>query len=264
VGIVSAVNMPATLNEIADASRQALAAGQPVTEDELVSALQQQGIDLGANPGETVAEVLEGDDVGVVLPLGDGRHALLPALLMGRTFTHRVSYAEIAHGFLNVSPDLDPVSILTDDDTYQRLVDGTELIEVLSGFDADLLIERGIPVDAIGDAAWLLEPGVVSRLDVGVGDLVGVTVRRTRSTAWCGWPALRTRTCSPLHCFPSRRCSPPLAWCRTAIGLARPGSTSPAGGSAGEWSTSPMCTDWMRMAHWRCWCWLDCTSRSRV
>ena len=145
--------MPATLIEIADGIQRVLADVRPLTEDELVVALQEQGLLLGVNPVETVAEVLESDEVGLVMPLGDGRHALLPALLIGRTFTHRVTAVEIAHGFLNTSPDLEPLSILTEDDTYQRLVDGTELIEALAGFDADLLTERDIPPDAIGECA---------------------------------------------------------------------------------------------------------------
>lgn len=171
------MHVPATLIEIADGIRRVLAAGRPLTEEELVDALVEHGLDLGEHAEETLAEVLDGDDVGLVLPLGDGRHALLPALLSGRTFTHRVSAAEIEHGFLNVSPDLEPVSILTDDDTYHRLVDGAELIEALTGLDDDLLTERGIPLDVIGDCAWVLDPDVLRGLDLSAGDLIGVTVR---------------------------------------------------------------------------------------
>jgi tetratricopeptide (TPR) repeat protein len=169
--------MPATLLEIAQGVRRVLGDGRPLTEDDLVDALVERGLELGASPGETVAEVLEGDDVGLVLPLGDGRHALLPALLAGRTLTHRVSAAEVEHGFLNVSPDLEPVSILTDDDAYRRLVDGTALVEAFPGLDDDLLTERDIPLEVVGEDAWVLEPGVLRGLDLSVGDLVGVTVR---------------------------------------------------------------------------------------
>lgn len=174
---MSVVHTPATLIEIAEGILQVLAAGRPLTDDELVAALREHGLDLGVQPEDTVAGVLESDEVGLVVPLGDRRHVLLPALLMGRTFTHRVSAAEIEHGFLDVSPDLEPLSLLTEDDTYRTLVDGTELIEALPGLDADLLTERDLPLDGLGDGVWVLEPGVLRRLDLAAGDLVGVTVR---------------------------------------------------------------------------------------
>ena len=177
VGIVSAVNTPSTLIEIADAIQRILADGQPLTEDEMVAALQEQGFVLGVDPVETVADVLERDEVGLVMTLGDGRHALLPALLMGRTFTHRVTAAEIERDFLNVSPDLEPVSLLTEEEPYQRLVEGTGLTEAMAGFDDDLLTERGIPLDAMSECAWVLEPGVLGRLGLAADDLVAVTVR---------------------------------------------------------------------------------------
>lgn len=85
--------------------------------------------------------------------------------------------AEVEHGFLNVSPDLEPVSILTEDETYQRLVDGTELVEALAGFDNDLFVERDIPLQSVGDSAWVLAPNTLGRLGLAAGDLVAVTVR---------------------------------------------------------------------------------------
>lgn len=169
--------MPATLSEVAVGVRGVLADGLARTEDELVDALEQRGLDLGEEPEGTIVEVLEGDDLPLVLPLDDGRHALLPALLMGRTFAHRLTAPEIEHGFLDCSPDLEPVSILTDDDTYQRFVDGAELIEALAGRDESLLSGRGIPPDAFGECAWLLEPDALRRLGLAAGDLVGVRVR---------------------------------------------------------------------------------------
>lgn len=177
VSIVSAVHMPATLDDIADGIQRVLAAGRPLTEDEVVAALQRHGLDLGVHPEETVADVLDGDEVGLVMPLGDGRHALLPALLRDRTFTHRVTRAEVGHGFLNGSPDLEPLSILTEDDTYRRLVDGTELVEALPDFDAELLEARGIPADAGGEVVWLLAPDTLRHLGLAEGEMVGVTVR---------------------------------------------------------------------------------------
>lgn len=134
-----------------------LGRGAAMTEEQLVAALRERGLDLGVDPAEAVGEVLDGDDLPLVLPLGDGRHALLPALLNGRMFTRRVSAVEVEHGFLNLSPDLEPVSILTDDETYRRLVDGSAGVEALSDLDAELFTERGIPLDEVTEGAWLLE-----------------------------------------------------------------------------------------------------------
>ena len=169
--------MPATRLEIVDGIHRVLTAEGPLAEDDLVAALKAEGLDLGVDPQDTVADLLESDEVGLVMPLGDGRHALLPALLMGRTFTHRVSPAEIEHGFLDVSPDLEPLSLLTEDETYLSLLDGSGLVEVLAGFDDDHLAERGIPTDSFEDSAWLLDPPALRELKVGADDLVGVTVR---------------------------------------------------------------------------------------
>ncbi len=168
--------MPATRPEIVDGIHRVLAARGPQTEDELVVALVGLGLDLGADPADTVADLLGSDEVGLVMPLGDGRNALLPALLQGRTFTHRVGQEEIEHGFLVVSPDLEPISMLTEDETYLRLLDGTRLVEVLAGFDDDVLAERGIASDAYDESAWLLDPAVLRGLGVSAGELVGLTV----------------------------------------------------------------------------------------
>lgn len=169
--------MPATRLEIVTGIHRVLSAMGPLTDDDLVEALASEGLSLGVDPLDTVSDLLESDEVGLVMPLGDGRHALLPALLRGRTFTRRVTREEVEHGFLDVSPDLEPLSVLTEDETYQRFVDGTELVEVLAGFDEDILAERRIPADSFEDAAWLLDPGVLSALEVEAGDLVAVTVR---------------------------------------------------------------------------------------
>ncbi len=173
--------MPATSPQIVDAIHRVLTARGPLTEDDLLAALEGQALDLnldlGDDPLDTVVEVLESSEVGLVMPLGDGRHAWLPALLEGRTFTHRVSRAEIELGFLAVSPDLEPLSLLTDDETYLRLIGGTGLVEVLAGFDDDVLAERGIPADSFEESAWLLDPTTLRELELDEGDLAGVTVR---------------------------------------------------------------------------------------
>lgn len=48
------------------------------------------------------------------MSLGDERHALLPALLDGRVFTHRLSASEIEHSLVTVTPDLEPLPTLAD------------------------------------------------------------------------------------------------------------------------------------------------------
>lgn len=236
--------MPATRLEIVYGIHRVLTAEGPLTEDDFVAALKAEGLDLGGDPLDTVADLLESDEVGLVMPLGDGRHAWLPALFMGRTFTHRVSPAEIEHGFLDVSPDLEPLSLLTEEEIYLRLLDGTRLIEVLAGFDDELLAERGIPADSFVESAWLLDPAALRELEVGADGLVGVTVRtdgfeltkvtspthaadpRRSSTRWhgwatvspsrsaasCGWRARTSQVCSPPPPSRSPRFSAPPDW----------------------------------------------------
>ena len=169
--------MPATLVEVAAGIERVLGSGEALTVEQLILALETDGLDLGADPADTLDAALDEDSLPLVLPLGDGRHASLPALLDGRTFTHRVTAGEIEHGFLVLSPDLEPVSILTDDPTYIRLVDGSPVVQALPMLDGEAFIERGIPLEAAGDGVWLLEPDRLNRLGIGPGDVVGVTVR---------------------------------------------------------------------------------------
>jgi hypothetical protein len=65
------------------------------------------------------------------------------------TRTHRLSAAEVEHGYFRISPDLEPVSILTDDPTYRRLVDLSPLTEALVELDAALspnAVSRSMPM----------------------------------------------------------------------------------------------------------------------
>jgi hypothetical protein len=163
------------------------------------------------------------------MPIDEERHAFLPALLKDRTLTHRVTGPEVDLGFLNGGPDLEPFSILTEDHTYKRLVDGSELVEAITDVDAGLFEERGIVAAAVEDFVWLLQPDALRRLGVAEGDVVAVTVRadgfelgvvaevpepedvrarlrgpwtcsvtttRAGSTTWYGWPARTTPTSS--------------------------------------------------------------------
>lgn len=67
------VPTPATLSEVSTAIREVLADGCARDEHGLVVELRRRGLELGVEATETVAEVLNDDEMGLVLPLGDGR-----------------------------------------------------------------------------------------------------------------------------------------------------------------------------------------------
>ena len=169
---------PAKRPEIVSGIQRVLTTGGPQTKDDLIATLESEDLSLGVDPMATIADLLMSDEIGLVMPLGDGRQAWLPALLEGRTFTHRMSPAEVEHGFIGVSPDLEPLSLLTEDETYLRMLDGTALVEVLSGYDDGLLADRGVFLDSVGDAVWLLDPAALRELAVEGDDLIGLTVRK--------------------------------------------------------------------------------------
>jgi tetratricopeptide (TPR) repeat protein len=147
-----------------------------MTEADLLGMLDADGVDLGPDAEAMLAEVLD-EDTQLVMPLADGRWAWIPALLDGRTFTHRLSETEVAHDMMAVRPDLAPAAaMLTEIDTFQRLVDGTP-IDVLPSFDGDVLAARGVSTTATGDEELLLlPPGHFAALGVTAGDLVGLRV----------------------------------------------------------------------------------------
>jgi tetratricopeptide (TPR) repeat protein len=166
----------ATLPTIAAAIERLLSERGPLTARQVSEGLVEAGLDLGADPRGVVAEVLEGDDLPLVMPLDD-RYVLLPALLDGRIFTHRVTEPEVTHGLLAIEPDFTAISALTDDPRFQRLAGGGELREVLPDLDGGLLAERGIPTDVLPlEGAFLLPSGTIGTLGVAVDDLVGMRV----------------------------------------------------------------------------------------
>ena len=147
-----------------------------MTEDDLLLALDGDGIDLGPDADETLAEVLD-EDTELVIPLVDGRWAWIPALLDGRTFTHRLSEAEVAHDMIGFGPDLAPVAMLTEIETYQQLADGSPISDVSPLLDEDVLAARGVPMEEVnGEGALLLPPGHLAAQGVDAGDLVGLRV----------------------------------------------------------------------------------------
>ncbi|HET7734823.1 MAG TPA: SEC-C metal-binding domain-containing protein, partial [Nocardioidaceae bacterium] len=137
-----------------------------------------QGHDLGSDPLDTIDVILSGDDLPFVMPLADGRLASLDALLVGRTFTHRLTGPEVTLGFLEPGTDLSAISLLVDQPPYCRLTDGSPVTFLIRGLDDDLLAERGVPADVgASDGCWLLDRDLLHRYGLAAGDLLGVTVR---------------------------------------------------------------------------------------
>ncbi|SNR52707.1 SEC-C motif-containing protein [Haloechinothrix alba] len=152
---------------------EVLAQHGSLADEELIAELAQRGITI-EDPGRVVTE--SADNVPVV-PLVDGRWAWLPSLLDGRILTRRLTGNEISHDLLHTNPDLDPLSYLLELPCYQRLTDGSRIIEVLPGINDGVLAERDISWDAIGEyGSFLLPAGTLHAMDVYEGDLVGLRV----------------------------------------------------------------------------------------
>ncbi|MDA2992309.1 MAG: SEC-C metal-binding domain-containing protein [Actinomycetota bacterium] len=148
----------------------------PSTADDLLDALTAAGIDLPPDPADALGELLE-NDIAPVLPLADGRWVWLPALLDGRIFTHRLTAQEAENDAIGWDRDLSPLSMLTEIPDYQRLCDGSPLLEVFAGMDDDVLAERGVPATVdVGEGILLLPEGRLAARGAGAGDLIGVRV----------------------------------------------------------------------------------------
>ncbi|WP_408899719.1 SEC-C metal-binding domain-containing protein (plasmid) [Nocardioides sp. R1-1] len=171
------MSIPAMMTEIAAAVEELLADGVAREPESIVEGLTSRGVDLGVAPDDTIADVLDDDELCPHVWELDERYVLLPALLRDRTFTHRLTAAEAELDFLNVSPDLEPVSLLTEVERYRRLTDGSAVEEVVVGYDDGVLAERGVSLDDVDECVWLLDRGVWGRLGASAGDLVGIIVR---------------------------------------------------------------------------------------
>jgi tetratricopeptide (TPR) repeat protein len=160
---------------LVDSAAEVLSDRGPLTDDQLVAELRDRGIELGQFPVDELDDAFGALTAPVVL-LADDRSAWLPALLAGRTFTHRLTEAEIAHDLLFVSPDLVPVEPLLAGDGLQ-LSDGTQMQSLLLPSDAEKLEERGVPLDDLpSDAVVLLPAGYLSGRHVRVDDVIGFQV----------------------------------------------------------------------------------------
>ena len=163
----------------ADAVLEVLGDGRPRTPQAIAHQLLLRGHDLGSEPLDVIDDILMADGLGPLLAIGEEEEwVYLPPLFQGRTFTHRVTALEVEYDCLSLDIDLQGPALLQEDDRYKSLTDGTPLIEVLSTLDADLLAQRGIPIEAVGASAWLLPAGTYAALGIGAGGLAGITVRQ--------------------------------------------------------------------------------------
>ena len=162
----------------------------PLRQDDIVRRLQDSGV---ADPDAAVDEVLD-ETLSPVRQLVDDRWVWLPTVLAGRIFTHRLGAQEVCHDILTVTPDLDPITGLCENEQYARFADGSAAQVVLAEFDDELLEQRGILDQVVDPAgALLLAPGTLEALGAAEGDLVGVrlteqglVVERVTAAADCG------------------------------------------------------------------------------
>jgi tetratricopeptide (TPR) repeat protein len=142
----------------------------PLGEDDLAQRLRDSGV---GDPDELLREL----HIEIEFParqLADDRWVWLPALMAGRIFTHRLAADEVAHDVLRVTPDLGPVTTLSEHEQYRRFADGSRAQVAMADFDDELLEERGISDEVVEHGALLLRPGTLRALGVAEGDLVGV------------------------------------------------------------------------------------------
>ena len=143
-------------------------------EDELREHLLALGLTLD-DDGDWFEEFLVETDPPI-MPVADQRWVWLPALLEGRTFTHRLSETEVEHDLVATLEDLAPVEVLIGDPPYDRFTDGADATVVYPSDPA--LGDRAIDAEAVSGGAILLERGRLAGLGLGVGDIVGVRVEQ--------------------------------------------------------------------------------------
>jgi hypothetical protein len=152
-----------------------LTAHSPATDEQLITLLEADGVDLGEDPGETFQDAMDETDDRIAL-LADDRWAWVPALLAGRVFTHRLADWEVEYDTLALTPDLESVAEMPDDLEGRLLADGSPVVPTLLPFDRELLVERGIPegqADEDDSSQYLLLPrGYLTHLRAG--DLIGL------------------------------------------------------------------------------------------
>lgn len=158
--------------ELLTATRDLLITIGPMGEAELRQELLASGHTLG-DEGDWFEDFLLETDPPI-MPIDGERWVWLPTLLEGRTFTHRLSEAEVEHDLLSLVPDLAPVEIMIGDAPYDRFTDGAAALVVYPADEE--LGDRDIDGEAVLGGAILLERGRLAGLGLGVGDVVGLRV----------------------------------------------------------------------------------------
>ena len=180
------------------AAREILSRRGPMSEDDLLHALEDAGVDLDPALDHALSDVLD-DHHEPVHMLADERLAWIPAVLDGRIFTHRLDAVEAEYDVIAWNPDLAPLSMLTEGESFQQLADGAPISEAFAELGDDFAT-RGVPetVDP-GGGVLLLPPGRFAELGARAGDLVGLRVtaqgfevERIAEVAPCGAGAALT------------------------------------------------------------------------
>lgn len=165
----------ATLEVIADRIIDLLREHGPLDEAELLDELTADEVDYGEYSAELFEQLYSYEGLlPLVRMLDDGRYCAADMILSGRTFTHRLSDAEIAGDCLELDADLHGVLSLDEDDRYQDLLDGGTFRHVMPHFDGELLAERDIAMTPANRSLVLLDLGALE--GSRAGDLIAVEV----------------------------------------------------------------------------------------
>jgi tetratricopeptide (TPR) repeat protein len=167
--------LPASLSAVARAVETILDASGPLTERQLVQALERTDLVLGGEPLDVLADLEDHDLPALAVTLHDGRRAHLPTFVASRPFTHRVTAVEVEHDLLAVDPDLAPPLLVADDPRFDHFTDGTPVVTSFADIDPEHLLERGAPLDRLVEEEYLLlPPGTLRAAGAVPGRLVAL------------------------------------------------------------------------------------------
>ena len=162
----------AILEVIADRIIELLHEHGPLDEAELLDELAADDMDCPADLFERLYSY-EGL-LPLVRLLDDGRYCAADMILSGRTFTHRLTEAEIAGDYLELDADLHGALNLDEDVRYQHLVDDALFRHVMPRFDGELLADREIAMTPANRSLVLLDFGALEGSQAG--ELIAVRV----------------------------------------------------------------------------------------